>query len=475
MALVFSSKDRKESTAFICRDDKTTVNRHKERWHKDGSKCTIVPESSKDAKKLLAKKLTRKTVDKDKETEETAHAYTPAPTQLLPTSTPPLPPPPPPLPSMPPSMPAPAPPSIDEHTTIEAPVTKPNDSGKKSCQTTLLQYRSNLSKPGQDAPAEEEATMGEMLKLLKTLKIDIDSMKNPIQNACHIAYSNNGKEKIGLESIKRATNIMDLQTSCEYLDWFYDEELKSGILRCKPCFDFQVLSKPVLRGLTPTKALEFLSATERNTFSCGITYQGEKCSNMMIGGNEFWYRQKRRIIEHLCFIGEGSALHKKSMEEYQANKTRKKNSLLVSENIFRSVIAALKMGAAGMHFETLISLISSCGGSVGSIGHGRKQFNDICYCLEAVINRETNTWLNTPLLSTGMPPHFWATLDKATPSRITNQAVLIVARNQEGKPCPIPVNSPDVYQQTEEASYDILAEQMVDAIEKNFSAGILKR
>ena len=133
------------------------------------------------------------------------------------------------------------------------------------------------------------------------------------------------------------------------------------------------------------------------------------------------------------------------------------------------------MGAAVLHFETLVSLISSCGAKVGSIGHGRRQFNDICYCLEEIVNRKTNKWLNTPLISTGMPPHFWATLDKATPSRVRNQAVLIVARNEDGKPCPIPINSPEIYTEFGEASYDLLAEQMVNTIEKNLSAEVLTR
>ena len=59
-----------------------------------------------------------------------------------------------------------------------------------------------------------------------------------------------------------------------------------------------------------------------------------------------------------------------------------------------------------------------------------------------------------------MPPHFWTTVDKGTPSRITNQAILIIARNNDGKPCPIPVAAPAVYKKLAGAPYGHLAQQI---------------
>ncbi len=57
-----------------------------------------------------------------------------------------------------------------------------------------------------------------------------------------------------------------------------------------------------------------------------------------------------------------------------------------------------------------------------------KMFNDILYCLEKIVNCRMVAWLNKPLPLTTFPPHFWATVDKGTPSRTTNQVTLIVAR-----------------------------------------------
>lgn len=52
-------------------------------------------------------------------------------------------------------------------------------------------------------------------------------------------------------------------------------------------------------------------------------------------------------------------------------------------------------------------------------------------CIEDTIDQRCTTWLSTPLPSTGLPPHFWITIDRATPPRVTNQAILIVGRDKD--------------------------------------------
>ena len=101
--------------------------------------------------------------------------------------------------------------------------------------------------------------------------------------------------------------------------------------------------------------------------------------------------------------------------------------------------------------------------------------DSIIYCIEKVINRRTAEWLSMPLPSTKLPPHYWATVDKGTPSRITIQAVLIVARDQNGTPSSIPVAAPEIFFDFQGASYSILAKQLINAIENNFSSDIFSR
>ena len=105
----------------------------------------------------------------------------------------------------------------------------------------------------------------------------------------------------------------------------------------------------------------------------------------------------------------------------------------------------------------------------------RNNFNHILYCLEKAVDNKINTWLNAPLPSTLLPPHFWATVDKATPSRTTNQAVLIVPRDKNGVPCPIPVAAPPVYSDFTAATYDNLARQLLKAVSEHFSENVLSR
>ena len=51
----------------------------------------------------------------------------------------------------------------------------------------------------------------------------------------------------------------------------------------------------------------------------------------------------------------------------------------------------------------------------------------------------------------------------------------MVGRNESATPCPIPVDAPAVYQDFEQASYDVLAKILLQAIKKNFSKEILSR
>jgi len=61
------------------------------------------------------------------------------------------------------------------------------------------------------------------------------------------------------------------------------------------------------------------------------------------------------------------------------------------------------------------------------------------------------------------------------PSRVSNQAVVIVARDAEGNVCPVPVAALKIYKECEPASYDQLRDQMVEAIKENFSTDIFSR
>ena len=101
--------------------------------------------------------------------------------------------------------------------------------------------------------------------------------------------------------------------------------------------------------------------------------------------------------------------------------------------------------------------------------------DSIICCIEKAINKKTAEWLSMPLPATRLPSHYWATVDKGTLPRITNQVVLIVVRDQHCTTSPTPVAPPKIYFNFQGAPYSILAKQLINAIENNFSNDILFR
>ena len=158
---------------------------------------------------------------------------------------------------------------------------------------------------------------------------------------------------------------------------------------------------------------------------------------MIEGSNDIWYHQKARIIEHIKIIGEGSSVHKKALEGYRQEQKLQNEKKGIVENIFRTAITDIKLGASGLKLETLFAFLSECGVNIGDIGHSRKHLPDIRYCLENALDKSIAEFLHEPLPSTKIPPFYWTTCDKATPARTTNQAILIVPKDRTGTPCPI--------------------------------------
>ena len=258
------------------------------------------------------------------------------------------------------------------------------------------------------------------------------------------------------------------------LEFFYDELSEEGILRCVPCQDVNVAANPCMATLCPRDAQQILNKKGNGSISTGLLLRKATTRQLISGHNDVWWKQKHACLSHLSLIGEGSNVHLKALQKWNAKQRKQKKTISTLNNVFRAAITDLKMGSAARHFETLLSCLALCGADIGNIGHSRKLFPDILYCLDKAVNEQTAAWLNTPLPSTSMQPHFWATVDKGTPSRVTNQAILIIARDASGTPCLIPVGSPDVYSNLD-ASYGALAEMITETISKNFGNNVLTR
>ena len=459
------------------------IKRHKERWHSqdDNKLCTIVPSNAKEVNTLKdkyvkkneqmpAKNVQFVSSDHMQEQEESAanHLFSIEDQEMLEEA------------------------SEDEHDELlehpeSAQAFQPIEIGsdcdvqssliktgaKQANQTTLLQFGSTQASAN-SGELSHDTNLNQVMDAISTLTLKVDSISQQHKSFMQLALEN-GADRESLSAAQKAENIIQMMETSKLLEWFYDEATECGVLRCLPCFKLQIAAKPNLQHLTPFKAQQLLNKSGNGTLSTGILMKKEKSRQMITGHNQTWYRQKNLCLEHLCLIGNGSITHQSAMKEFNKERVIEEKRTTASSNIFRAAIVDLKLGAAGKHFKTLISFLACCSVDVGKIGHGRNNFSDILYCLEKVIDNKVNAWLCAPLPSNLLPPHFWATVDKATPSRTTNQAVIIVARDHRGIPCPIPVDSPKVYTDFAGASYDILAEQLLQALGSHFSDDVISR
>ncbi len=93
-------------------------------------------------------------------------------------------------------------------------------------------------------------------------------------------------------------------------------------------------------------------------------------------------------------------------------------------------------------------------------------------CLLTAIYHKTREVLSKLLPSTGLPPHYYLAVDKATVNKRTNQGIIICPRIN-GIRVPVIVGAPEVYKPTTDGNVDggkanESATQALDEISKKF-------
>lgn len=247
---------------------------------------------------------------------------------------------------------------------------------------------------------------------------------------------------------KGVKNIVELVRSVDCLTLYplpTDEDMdgifKEGgaILRCETCF---TLHKDKARKLTPAKAARRLSS-DCLSICTGKYLNPDSMAEMMSGQSGNWRKLKSRILQHMVCASDGQT-HFKALTLISEEDALKKKHYEAAETLLKSALTAVKAKSAALHYESQIAFAFSVGGQVGQCGHSRKLFSDLLKSMLAVINRETKAKLKTCLVSTGLPPHFYLTVDKATVNKRSNQAVMICPI-LDGKRVPIAVAAPEVY------------------------------
>ena len=256
----------------------------------------------------------------------------------------------------------------------EASIVEAASNAKKAGQSTLLKFTEKNS----ECP---DASLESVMEDISNLSIKVDNIGKQHASLAQLAFEDD-ETRANIVGIRAAENIMQLVEVAKLLQWFYDESSETAVLQCLPCFKMHLASKPTLANLTPLQAQRIINSQSRGTLATGIFFDRKATRRLIEGHNATWHHQKGACIEHLCLIGGGSKLHKKAMENHKKEAEMNEKKSTATMNIFQAAIVDVKIGAAGVHFETLLSFLALCSVNVGSIGHSRNKFNDTLYCLE---------------------------------------------------------------------------------------------
>jgi hypothetical protein len=147
----------------------------------------------------------------------------------------------------------------------------------------------------------------------------------------------------------------------------------------------------------------------------------------MNGEGEYWRKLKSSILQHMICAEDGQT-HFKALTAQSEERNLRKIHYEAAETMLKSALTAVKAKSAAIHFEEQIAFAFSVGAQIGQCGHSRKLVPDMVKCLLAVINDKTRAALTSCLPSTGLPPHYYMAVDKATVNKRTNQGVIICPR-----------------------------------------------
>ena len=228
------------------------------------------------------------------------------------------------------------------------------------------------------------------MKAISNLSLKVENFGNRHSSLEQLVAEDNEVLKF-LAAMRTASNIHQLAEASKYLEFFYNEDSETGLLHCKPCFKLQVTVRPTINNLSPFQTQRIINSCGSGTFGAGKIFSKDVTQLLVEENDQIWYRQKKLCIDHICLLGDGNKLHRKAMEAFRKEEEIQKRRSTAASNIFQVAIVDLKLGGAARHFETMISFLSCCSVDVGSIGHGRNNFNDILNCLEKSVNRRINS------------------------------------------------------------------------------------
>lgn len=77
-------------------------------------------------------------------------------------------------------------------------------------------------------------------------------------------------------------------------------------MRCDLCFKMQITARPTINTRSSFQAQRVINSCGSGALSTQLYVEGH---------NQKWYRLKKLCIDHMCLLGDGNELHKKTMKD----------------------------------------------------------------------------------------------------------------------------------------------------------------
>ena len=380
---LFLKGQRKEDTTSIARPNPSSMKRHKERWHSDGEKCTVVPSDSPELKQLrlnLREIATPKSKSERSEGEVESNKSTlkrSKATDLTEKE---------------------AHPNFAENVSevegeiistkwrdgekcknlckdlktgefsnkqtdgenieeeIEETVCEQLDGAKmqeeynneeifidegdvdteqtQNCKrsSTLLKYTKTDAEV--EVEDDKDKTINEVLEAIAKLSVKVDKINPSIKQQDLMSTINESKGD-SLVNLKSAKNIFELTQKTDLQEFFYDESSEEGILRCVPCHDVDVAASPCIATLYPRDAQQILNKKGNGSISTGLLLRKATTRQLISGHNDVWWKQKLACLSHLSLIGDGSNVHLKALQKWNAKQRKRNKTISTLNNVFR--------------------------------------------------------------------------------------------------------------------------------------------
>ena len=143
-------------------------------------------------------------------------------------------------------------------------------------QQTMLSFlpynEPNEYYPTTSTKSQNEVTLQNVVDAISSLSLKVDNFGKQHASLERLVYEDDNIRK-SILATREATNVRQLANASEFLEFFYDEETETSILRCLHCFKLHLAARPTINSLSPFEAHRIINTTSNGTLGSGIIFK----------------------------------------------------------------------------------------------------------------------------------------------------------------------------------------------------------